>query len=668
MAEQLDEQHMDSENFPASNQTVINEPLADGKLAGKWKSVNCIVVHAKKWPTVESTQTEDVSGKVTMREMRWQADTQHYIYRKLINETHAIFKQLQLLPKDEGHLMKSTRLKISRQYRSVLQSCIVELQRKLSKEDNFEDEEMKYQLELLAIVEMFWHLCEIILIDTKPGGYCITVLLEWVRWHFTKADRLAEQVLFSDDPSSHESFWPAILGYVLQGRMTEAMKLLQHFADDSEAAFKAVKSMEELMKSMPEFQGFTGQYVQDFNQKWYHWRNECEGRLEDGEFSEHPHLESISKIFCGQESAIEENSDLCQSWYEILIAKLLYTEATIKKTDLHSRSLSAVEAIGGYAALSPLDEVVLAILNFDVHRMIRKCSECLPNWWFVAHITDLLHHCGMLKEHDFGCNVHLREFLLLDYSQSLMSNHSLWQVAADYLSTCPTQGRAQLEVYIEHVPLENDRKAAKVLRLCEQYDLLEQANGICKVMAMRAMKHGRLGASLTWCLRSKDSVFANLLAEKIFTQYMETGTLSDLDIIDNLGSAMLLSDKLTFLGKYREFHKLYNEENFQEAGKLLMQLLSSSLAPQRFWMTLLTDALPMLEHEKIIFSSTQTYEIMHCLQELQLSINSKEYFGQLHCGNINEQQDDEKDKLALLRLGLSRNLARVLLQEKCASR
>eukprot|EP00795_Rhopilema_esculentum_P008929 gene8929-16557_t len=317
-----------------------------------------------------------------------------------------------------GRSTDIARLKISRQYRSVLQSCIVELQRKLSKEDNFEDEEMKYQLELLAIVEMFWHLCEIILIDTKPGGYCITVLLEWVRWHFTKADRLAEQVLFSDDPSSHESFWPAILGYVLQGRMTEAMKLLQHFADDSEAAFKAVKSMEELMKSMPEFQGFTGQYVQDFNQKWYHWRNECEGRLEDGEFSEHPHLESISKIFCGQESAIEENSDLCQSWYEILIAKLLYTEATIKKTDLHSRSLSAVEAIGGYAALSPLDEVVLAILNFDVHRMIRKCSECLPNWWFVAHITDLLHHCGMLKEHDFG----------------------LWQVAADYLSTCPTQG------------------------------------------------------------------------------------------------------------------------------------------------------------------------------------------------------------------------------------
>ena len=40
-----------------------------------------------------------------------------------------------------------------------------------------------------------------------------------------------------------------------------------------------------------------------------------------------------------------------------------------------------------------------------------------------------------------------------------------------------------------------------------------------------------------------------LSAFRIFNVYMETGMLSDLDIIDNLGSAMLLSDKLTFLGK-----------------------------------------------------------------------------------------------------------------------
>ena len=35
---------------------------------------------------------------------------------------------------------------------------------------------------------------------------------------------------------------------------------------------------------------------------------------------------------------------------------------------------------------------------------------------------------------------------------------------------------------------------------------------------------------------------------------METGTLYDLDVIDSLGPAMLLSDRLTFLGKTCCFH------------------------------------------------------------------------------------------------------------------
>lgn len=34
-------------------------------------------------------------------------------------------------------------------------------------------------------------------------------------------------------------------------------------------------------------------------------------------------------------------------------------------------------------------------------------------------------------------------------------------------------------------------------------------------------------------------------------------------------------------GKYREFHKMYEEGKLQEAGHLLISLLTSKLAPQR---------------------------------------------------------------------------------------
>ena len=39
----------------------------------------------------------------------------------------------------------------------------------------------------------------------------------------------------------------------------------------------------------------------------------------------------------------------------------------------------------------------------------------------------------------------------------------------------------------------------------------------------------------------------------------------------------------------------------------------------RFWLTLLTDALPLLEVDDVIFSSQQTYELMHCLEELSVA-------------------------------------------------
>lgn len=149
------------------------------------------------------------------------------------------------------------------------------------------------------------------------------------------------------------------------------------------------------------------------------------------------------------------------------------------------------------------------------------------------------------------------------------------------------------------------------------------------------------------------------LLHRFLQDYCARGTFSDLDLLDNLGPAMLLSDRLTFLGmdkdhtghtfllsqsclsgiivfdnlvnagicfpsrgfgqivqqyyavqhekhslcsftgKYREFHKLYGEKRFREAAKLLLSLMTAKIAPQSFWMTLLTDALPLLEQKEV---------------------------------------------------------------------
>lgn len=58
-----------------------------------------------------------------------------------------------------------------------------------------------------------------------------------------------------------------------------------------------------------------------------------------------------------------------------------------------------------------------------------------------------------------------------------------------------------------------------------------------------------------------------------------------------------------FLGKYREFHRLYGENRFSEAARLLLSLMTAKIAPRSLWMTLLTDALPLLEQKEVTHTS-----------------------------------------------------------------
>ncbi|XP_052373712.1 nuclear pore complex protein Nup85-like [Oncorhynchus keta] len=144
---------------------------------------------------------------------------------------------------------------------------------------------------------------------------------------------------------------------------------------------------------------------------------------------------------------------------------------------------------------------------------------------------------------------------------------------------------------------------------------------------------------------------------RFLQDYCAKGTFSDLDLIDNLGPAMLLSDRLTFLGKYREFHRLYGEKRFSDAAKLLLSLMTAKIAPHSFWMTLLTDALPLLEQKEVIFSADQTHELMFCLEELTSgkSVPTPD--------RPMQDEDIETTKIELLRLALARNLAMAIVKE-----
>uniref|UniRef100_A0AC11B0H8 Nucleoporin 85 n=1 Tax=Ovis aries TaxID=9940 RepID=A0AC11B0H8_SHEEP len=562
-------------------------------------------------------KSEMVAGCPFIHIIRKDIDVYSKILRKLFNESHGIFVGLQRIEEElTGKSRKAQLVRVSKNYRSVIRACMEEMhQFAVADKDSARGRQFSSQVSILSAMELIWNLCEILFIEVAPAGPLLLYLLDWVRLHVCEVDNLSADVLGSENPSKHESFW-----------------------------------------NLP---GNT-QTLTELELRWQHWHEECERHLQDGTFASNPHLESLCKVLLGDDAALLEQKELLSNWYHFLVTRLLYSQPTVKPMDLHLYAQSSLDLfLGGESSPEPLDNILMAAFEFDIHQVIKECSLALSNWWFVAHLTDLLDHCKLLQSHNLYFGSNMREFLLLEYASGLFAHHSLWQLGVDYCDHCPELGRVSLELHIERIPLTTEQKALKVLRVCEQRQMTEQVRSICKILAMKAVRNNRLGSALSWSIRAKDAAFATLVSDRFLRDYCERGCFSDLDLIDNLGPAMMLSDRLTFLGKYREFHRLYGEKRFVDAASLLLSLMTSQIAPRSFWMTLLTDALPLLEQKQVIFSAEQTYELLRCLEDLTS--------GRPLCGepDVQQLQDDdiETTKVEILRLALARNLARSIIKE-----
>uniref|UniRef100_A0A8C2WH10 Nuclear pore complex protein Nup85 n=1 Tax=Cyclopterus lumpus TaxID=8103 RepID=A0A8C2WH10_CYCLU len=547
-----------------------NIPAAsDGKHLGfAWGPGDILV-----YETLYKASVAQGSGCSFIHEVRKDEDIYSPNLRKLFNESHHIFVGLQTIREDLPSKNKKPQfVSISKNYRSVIRACMEELQQvAVSTKDAEVATQYGNQVSILLAIELIWNLCEVLTLS----GSLLLHLLDWVRLHKADVDEKAAEVLQSESPAEHHDYWDVPGGT---------------------------------------------QTLTEFDVKWRHWHGEVNRCLQDNSFASNQHLEIICKIIVGDEDTLLEHKELLSTWYHFLVTRLLFSHPTVKPTELHYYAQSCMTMfLDARSVPEPLDNILLAAFEFDIHQVIKECSIALNNWWFVAHLTDLLDHCKLLQSHNLHFGSNLREFLLLEYASGLFTHHSLWQLAVDYFDNCPEFGRVYLGLQIEHIPLDTERKALKVLRICEQRQMSEQVRSICKIMAMRALRNNRLGSALSWSIRAKDAAFATLISERFLQDYCTRGTFSDLDLIDNLGPAMLLSDRLTFLGKYREFHKLYGEKRFSEAAKLLLSLMTAKIAPRSFWMTLLTDALPLLEQKEVGHRAHDNMDKKRVLSSLKTS-------------------------------------------------
>ena len=111
-----------------------------------------------------------------------------------------------------------------------------------------------------------------------------------------------------------------------------------------------------------------------------------------------PELTTVAQLLAGQEEALLLAAERCETWYEWLVARLLYTLPTVKTYELGVHGAQAVDRFGGLGSMTTLDSVLLAALEADIPQVVRELCLSLDNFWFFAHLLDLLHNAGALGQ------------------------------------------------------------------------------------------------------------------------------------------------------------------------------------------------------------------------------------------------------------------------------
>ena len=643
-------------------------------LSFSWGSVSEVLIHEKQPSVSDRAPSVPRSGHSFpgVVKLKWNQEmVTNKATRALLSQSARLFTQLKK-KRSTTVISASEIVKSSRKYRSVIHAT--------SESIVVEDDSSLELFKMVSKIEMVWHLCEILFLDSHPPGILLNQLLSWIRWHLNhRLLILTEQVLKTRRPTDHPSFWKVLYHFMFSGQIDQAKEWInlykqsisgQSISDQSISRQASVAEEEEepreeieraniliqVLNKMPMYS--YGQLSHEVDMRWSVWSSEVKEILATGFFMDSP-LEVVMRVLSGDEETVRRIATRKENevtWMHVLVTKILFKDPFLKEHDLQSIASEAVEVFtsAGHEVTS-IDRTLLAAFNYDLMQVVTEACSFNDNWWFVSHFVDLLSTGDSLQSHGIESEDKLRDFLLLDFADTLMTHESLWRIAIDYYdwsghqsSSCEqgrgeeinSTGRYRLELMLERIPLKSESIAYKILDIGMKRSLKSLTRSVCRSMAQQWIRKGNLSSALTWSLRSEDSNISSFIADQMLLKYSQMSTASnsaqigsqvsqsaqgglgqsssevgrsssetgrsssetgqsscviDSDILSSLGPSMLVSEKLTFLAKYYELKQLMKRrtESGSEAAHLLVSLISSNISPPFFLLTLLGDAVQL---------------------------------------------------------------------------
>ncbi|KAJ2334773.1 Nucleoporin nup85, partial [Coemansia sp. RSA 2673] len=524
-----------------------------------------------------------------------------------VNDTHAVFAALQGIMEAAsgeaaGELVAvgiDGLLRMSALYREAMLRQVRVLQ-----EAGAPSEFIVSEIETFQSMHAVWHLLEIIYLTTNMPGLSISIVphfMEWLNLNFPvpsseDGQRIVDS-LGTESLALNTDLWPYLKKLALRGHVATLANMLERVAPAQELSSSAARwarDIARVARDMP--LGSNEETSGSFNARWRRWNEELQntvsaidslisgGKQPEANDAELESLYAIADVMRGNADAISAES---KSWQDMLGAILLYSEPTSQADRLPSLAGIMVEQFQA-SEFSVLDRALVALLNHELPEFLVYCNQI--DTWLSAHISDLMDHISILDMCRATFAVDPREHYLLALGESYLSHENLWRVGLDYLGLIGSQaGNSVMEEYAMRIPLESDTKA---------------------------QQRGRLGAAISHFAQVSDRRAVGQICDQLWDEYLATGELSYGPTIDGVMASGLRHDRLQFLTKYRDFHECYKVGEFADAGKILLHILLSEIAPPYAIADLLVDAIPLLEGDELVFDSDATFELMRCAETL----------------------------------------------------
>ncbi|KAJ1733256.1 hypothetical protein LPJ61_001655 [Coemansia biformis] len=596
------------------------------------------------------------------------------------SDTHAVFVALQSLLEaaaaEDVALGVGSLLRMSALYREAMLRQV-----RLLQEAGAQTEFTLGEIDSFQSMHAVWHLLEIIYLTTNAPALSTSIVphfMEWLNFNFPAplaedGQRIIDRSTDADALARDGDLWPYLKKLALRGHVVTLANVLERLAPAQRLSAPAARWARDLARVSREMPiGSSEETAGSFNARWRQWNAELQNMatairslLAGGDDSDDSDsgtttptpkdialdsLGAIADIMRGDADAASADGE---TWQDILGAILLYSEPTSQADRLPGLAHIVLEQFQT-GEFTLLDRTLVALLNHDLPEFLVYCNQIDP--WLSAHLADIMDHISILDICRRVFSVDPREHYLIALGEAYMGHESLWRAGLDYFGLCGTRsGTSVMVEYIVRIPLESDRMAQQVLRVCEKYGLADAKGQIHRQLGRQKWRRGRLGAAIGHFARVEDRNAIELICDQLWTEYLESGKLTYGPIIDGVMAAGLRHDRLQFLTQYRDFHECYRAGDYAAAGRILLTTLLSETAPPHAVADLLVDSIPLLEGDSLVFSSDDTFELMRCAEAL---VQSPFPAGRRSAAPATGASTIDQDELSIFNVACARNLAR----------